>query len=378
MSYEVFVLEGQQISNSVGPTKPRTFIGSLKFGELVDRYQIPHKVHKDSEGYQRNPSRSRVKNLARDLIKGYVDLPTAILLSVRDRDLTPQLDSSGRYILSLPSNGAQPFYVVDGQHRLEALKLAMAEDPEGKWSDFKIHVVIMFGADENSEMDQFHTVNSNAKSISTDLAFDLLKTLAVKDDAFKKYTVEKGMDWKTISQELTEMVSRRKAWKGKIRFANEAKSKTLIKSNAFVSSLRRALEQENFAKYTFKQRADIIDAYWQGIGIVLPPCFASPNDYNIQKTVGVSIVNFILPRVLSYAQDSGSPLTEPETYANILRETLTELTGDNRLGGEAVGAEFWRVGVSGASGVYTNFAGRRVLTAKITGDLAKNMEEQRL
>lgn len=376
MTYEVFVLEGQPLMNTVGVTKPRTFVGSLKFGELVDRYEIPYKDHEEREGYQRKASPTRVRKLAQDLMRGNVDLPTAVLLSVRNQDLMPRLDSSDRYILSLPDNGDSPLYVVDGQHRLEALKQAMTEDPEGDWGEFKVHTVFMFGADENAEMHQFHTVNVNAKSVPTDLAFDLLKTLADKDDDYKTYLVAKGEDWKRTGYKLTEMVAKRRAWRGKIRFPNQDKRKTLIKSNAFVSSLRRVLEQENFAKYTMGQRAEIIDAFWQGIGIVLTPCFERPDDYNIQKTVGVSVINLILPRVLSYAQDSSSPLAEPETYANILQETLSGLSGDNRLGGVAEGAAFWRVGESGASGVYTNYAGRRVLTARLLNDLDQHMSEE--
>ena len=374
--YEVQLLKGQPIENSVRGEQVNTFVGTLKFGELIGRYQIPHRVHARDEGYQRLPSPSRVNRLARDLHKGIVDLPTAILLSVREREPYPQLDSSGRYILKLLPNGAPPFHVVDGQHRLEALKKVMEEDPDGDWFDFLIPAVIFFGADKGVEMDQFHTVNSNAKKISTDLALDLLKTRAKQDDAYRKYLDEVGEGWKVVCQDLTERVAQRNVWRGKIRFPNDDKRLTLINSNSFVTSLRSVIDQANFAKYLPEDRAKIIDAYWTGIGKALPECFEAPDMFNIQKTVGVYVLNSLLPTALAYAQDFGSPVYEPDTYHMIYDETLRGLSGDNQVDGEAEGPDFWKVGAEGASGTYSSGAGQRVLREKIRRDLQENLREQ--
>ena len=74
-----------------------------------------------------------------------------MLLSVRNQELYPRLDPSGRYILSIPDTASEPFFVVDGQHRLEALKKVMNEEADGDWSEFKIPVVIIFGADRGGD-----------------------------------------------------------------------------------------------------------------------------------------------------------------------------------------------------------------------------------
>ena len=67
------------------------------------------------------------------------------------------------------------------------------DEDQGGWSDFKIPAVIIFGADRGVEMDQFHI--ENAKSISTDLALDLLKTRAKKDDC-----TEVWMQWEKVGR----------------------------------------------------------------------------------------------------------------------------------------------------------------------------------
>ena len=60
---------------------------------------------------------------------------------------------------------------------LRRLKNAMEEDPDGGWFDFLIPAVIILRVhDKGVEMDQFHTVNSNAKKhfyrLGTGLAQD--------------------------------------------------------------------------------------------------------------------------------------------------------------------------------------------------------------
>jgi hypothetical protein len=75
---------------------------------------------------------------------------------------------------------APELYVVDGQHRTAALCELVEEDPVA-WSPFSLPFVCMSGASERQEMGQFYVVNSTAKSVRTDLAYDLLKQRAESD-----------------------------------------------------------------------------------------------------------------------------------------------------------------------------------------------------
>lgn len=378
MSYEISLLKGQPIKGSKQAQTLETFVGAVDFGELVERYQIPHRDYVANKGYQRKPSSSRVNSLARDLSKGMVDLPTAVLLSVRSKNLYPRRITKEHYGLAFPDKSQRPFYVIDGQHRLEALKKLINDENQTreKWHRFKIPVVIIFGADEDSEMDQFHTVNSNAKSIATDLALDLLRKRATKDNAFRKYLVEKGQAWKVHAQELTDEVSALEMWKDKIKFPNAPKSKTLVNSNTFVRSLKPCLEQANFRDYSLEEQALIINAYWAGIGKVLPECFFAPNDYNIQGGMGVNVLHYLLPTALFYADRFGGKVDESDTYYRIYEATLQELSGENRNNGEAVGYNFWRVGPEGASGAFSSHPGQRVLRDRIRRMLMANLKDE--
>ena len=378
MTYKIALLRGQPIENPLGDKDMETFVGVIKAGELVRRYKIARRDFARNIGYQRNESTSRVNKLVRDLRNRKVDLPTALLLSVRDEEgLRPEESAPGQYVLSLPSNRAKPFHVVDGQHRLEALRKLIVEEQESTWSDYIIPVVVFFGSDEYMEMGQFHVVNANAKSVGTDLSQDLLTTRARTEPSFRKYLDETGELWKVTTQELTETVSSRGVWAGRIRFPNQPKGKTLITSNSFASSLKHVINQAIFRDGNpLEKQAEIISAYWSGIAMALPECFTSSDDYNIQKTVGVNVLQDLLPSVLTWATRYGSDVTLPETYRGILGPTLQDLTGDNSFGGQSRGADFWKVGAEGSSGAFSGGAGRRVLGQKIKSELEANLREQ--
>jgi len=375
--YEVLVLKGQPIPNPKRGKDMETFVGAIPAGELVNRYRIARRDFARNTGYQRNESKTRVNKLVRDLRNRKVDLPTALLLSVRDEEtVRPKLDSSGRYILSLPANGTKPFHAVDGQHRLAALRKLIVEEQETQWASYQIPVVIFFDSDEDVEMGLFHIVNANAKNVATDLSQDLLTVRSSKDASLLKYLDITGEKWKVTTFELMKEISQRGVWSGRIRFSNEPKGNTLITSNAFASSLKRVIGQDNFSSFLPQERAKIIESYWGGIAMALPACFSSPEDYNIQKTVGVNVLHDLLPSALTWAIRFGSPVSVPETYNGILGLTLQELSGENSQGGISVGSDFWKVGAEGISGGFSGGAGRRLLGQRIKTAMESDLREQ--
>jgi hypothetical protein len=64
----------------------------------------------------------------------------------------------GRLRLSFLRDSASTailFHVVDGQHRVAALKKLMEDDRDGGWDEFLIPFICMVGATEPEEMEQF-------------------------------------------------------------------------------------------------------------------------------------------------------------------------------------------------------------------------------
>ena len=61
--------------------------GYIPAGAIVPQnYKIPYHDSRTKKGYQRPPQDSRINELVADLRKDRVDLPTAILLNLRDQN----------------------------------------------------------------------------------------------------------------------------------------------------------------------------------------------------------------------------------------------------------------------------------------------------
>jgi DGQHR domain-containing protein len=342
-------------------------VGVITAGQLVKRYTVPQRDARNKRGYQRPVSIARVNKLANDLRTGRVDLPTAVLLNVRDSAATIVERMDDGEITMFRPNGHELF-VVDGQHRIEALAKLVDENEE-KWSDYQIPFVCMLGADEIEEMTQFYVVNSTAKSVRTDLALDLLKQRAESDPNLMASLVEKGENWKVEGQTIAEELAKTRLWKDRIRFPGDPSGETTIGSAGVVSSLKQILATPYFGQISTQNRVRILDAYWEGLALVLPDVFRNPPGYGLQKSTGVQIMHSLLISVIELLRSTGQSVVDPDAYAEVLSDALLNLEGDTAEGDVARGPDFWLAGVRGAAGSFSSNAGRRVLLARLRTEL---------
>lgn len=362
-----------------GPTlrdKIMTVVGVMPAEVLVLHHHVPHRNVLQGTGYQRNPGEKRVTQLAHGIERRKVDLPTSVLLNLRDVKEEDVLEKTGAdsYFLRLDPDKASDehrLFVVDGQHRILALQKAL-DDYEANVENIKIPFVCMVGADEMREMEQFHVVNSNAKSVPTDLAFSLMKARAEHDPEFAERIEERGRKWEIDAQSLTErLVTSSNTWKDCIRLPNTPKGETTVPSGSFVRSLKPLLTQSALFQSikSPEKQVQVIDAYWRAIRRVLPEAFESSSNYSIQKGVGVEVLHSIFPYVLELARSSDGSLYQPESYELFLDKALNGIAGLNGEGESVQGADFWRTGRMGAAGIFATAAGRRRLAGYLRTQL---------
>ena len=340
-------------------------VGEIDAGALTSRMIVPRRIHAEGAGYQRPVSKARVRRLAAELKAQRVSLPTAVLLNLRDyeenRNLVRQREQA---CLSVRDD---ELYVVDGQHRLEALK-ELIESDEGKWESFKIPFVCLLGASELEEMRQFHVVNSEAKSVGTDLANALLRERAKTDPEYRNYLVERGEDWRVRAQEITELLKETEPWRGRIRFEGEKKQRSMtIPSSGMVTSLKGLVTTSAayFARVDQESQVRILTAFWSGVLRVLPGAGEEPEVFTLQKMVGATVLHGVLPHVIELIRESGGSVLNPADYEEILRLPLQDLGGQNSRMEDVHGVEFWRSGPGGVAGGLSSNAGRRVLQQRI-------------
>lgn len=359
----VQVVEGQSLNTGI-----RIVTGAIPVSALVRHAVVPYRDSLRKTGYQRRPQMTRINAFASELRRGRTDVPTSILLNMRR--VTSEVITKGQGDVSSIdfSDPELRLYVVDGQHRYLAFEKLLSED-EDRWANYRLQFVLMLGADEDEEMNQFYVVNTTAKSVKTDLALDLLKHRAEKDGMIMHDLEEKGHVWKVDGQSIVdELYSSSSIWKGKIQLANREKSGTIIPAASFVTSLKSLLTSSPFfMKLDQEQRVRIIDAYWIGIRDALrEPFEGNENDYALQKGIGVTAMHEILATVVEIIRSDGKSVFEPDSYRDVMQGVLEDLSGDNTSGANVSGAAFWLTAPKGgAAGSYSSSAGKRVLLAKL-------------
>ena len=373
-SLRIPVVEGSALENGT----IRTLVGSMPLEALVpippsgntaepSRIMIPRNRNNEQDGYQRSLSPKRVNDLKRELRNKAVDIPTAVLLNRRGVTVDEITEKSGDQrwlVLQRVEAQPEPFFVVDGQHRLCALTELAIEDYE-KWHDYCFPFVCMVGATEMQEMRQFYVVNSTAKSVKTDLAYTLLKRQAKHDPQILESLIEQAKDWQVTGQEIVEALACEGPWKGRIRFPGDSKGSTTVTNSAFVTSLKPVITLPiAFRSQTVERQVQILNAYWHGIQRCLSRSFENPQDYALQKGPGVFSLHSVFGHVFEFLRATGSTVTDSKSYEEVMKSPLQELYGDTPSGERVEGLAFWR-SHDGAAALYSSHAGRRVLAARI-------------
>ena len=371
-SAEVVKLDSVMIPVIVGQI-PRTgrdiAVGFIRAGDLIPRAAISHREFEGGTGYQRLPSPARVNLLARNLRRQKVDLPTALLLNLRTYDPAVHIQyQDGAAYLCLTD---ELLWEVDGQHRCQGLKLALEEEPE-RFKDYTVPFVVGLGWPEDYEMEQFYVVNSNAKSVPTTIAFDILAAMGQNIPGLMQDLEENGRAWQVHGHELTkEIAETNPVWRGRIRFSNQPKGITTVASAGFVNSLKPVLASAYFGRLTRGAQAKVLAAYWDAQRTVLPNAFSEPQDYVLQKSLGVQVMHGIFNDVVELVRANGDSVTDSNSFIKVIAQSLVNLSGDTRSGDQVSGDDFWLSGERGAAGAFSSSAGRRVLNARLRSGLPK-------
>lgn len=347
------------------------------------------------EGYQRAPVTARVRKAARYYDEKRGRMPNPLLVNIRKDDMDEErvvivvdADQPGyeRAVLeggNWIGTGRIEFiddlslWIYDGQHRAGGLNQLLSE--QENFEDFPVPISLTLGLDPGEEMREFYEVNTNAASVKTDLAWQLLTKMAEDDPELREMLAAEDKDWITrayaVVDELEKLVG---PWKGRFQEANRRKTRgdgVTIPKPQFARSLKPVLDMPSFKRADAATVATVLNAYWAGIKQVMPEPFEEASDFVLQKGNGAVALHRVLPQVVEVVRSSGGRLGQPEGYAEVMAELPT-------LEGESVdndgqrmirsGADFWRVG-SVASG-FSGDAGRRRLSLLIQSRLPSPAE----
>lgn len=240
------------------------------------------------KGYQRAIDDKHCNKIMAYLKKGFF-LPTAVICASRekfdeDRDL----------------------YIVDGQHRIEALKRLRAEDPEryAAIKDHELPVIVLEEAEEEVEIDTFITINKTSKKVDTSLAFVLKNRINYKRASMDINISKREYLAVELAMKLNDSSE---LWENKILFEGQPKqTPQTISLNAFVVSMRSflyALQQHDIILKDWDNDSELsgcikdlqnaVDLIWQQVRDKWPDLFCSDLEQRriIQGSIGFSSIN---------------------------------------------------------------------------------------
>jgi DGQHR domain-containing protein len=310
----------------------------------------------NKSGYQRMPVPARFRKIAR-YVQGKEGsraiLPQAVVLNHRDADSKLKftaLDDGPLGTLEIKHD--QKLWEVDGQHRLGGLRVAVEENPA--LGQYSVPVVITEGLARLDEAVLFFVVNTNQKRVPTDLAQRLIEQ-QMKDPDLKMHIVAGGKDWIPKGVKVVDAIlaTQGQPWEGKIGIPGTKTEGALTKQVSFVTSLKPLLTSL-YGSVEPEEIAQLVIRYWQAIESVYPEALADPDEYIIQKTVGIFPLHAIAPEIFDMVRTGHGKIT-----VDALKEVFSEL--DKNLGKDFVaGSEFWH-GEEGEAAKYGSQKGFRML-----------------
>jgi len=285
------------------------YVTTMRAEDLLNNYSIDWWKRDDPTGYQRPLKDSRIREIKHYLLKEIGTFPTSVLANVRGelqvRTMKGLGENSELCEISIPEKS---LWVIDGQHRVEGLRAAT--DEEKKFRDYPLIVSLFTLPDIYDEMQQFHIVNSRAKSVPTDLAqqhlFQMLSKIGLPEvmvregerDAYGAYVIP------VVNKLLKENSS---PWKGKIQLADEPRKKPqhVIKQRPLADSIHFIIKERPALMKDLDKLTKLLKDYWNALADIFPTAFADPKNYTIQATTGTYSLHMVFPEIYAECEKTG-------------------------------------------------------------------------
>lgn len=281
-------------------------------------------------GYQRLLNQARARKLADYIVKGQDNqdafLPTSVFLATAE-----YLDfNTSTNTISFDPSVIGSFNVVDGQHRLEGLKIAANRDK--RVLEFAIPVNIAANLPKLHQMCHFLIVNTTQKSVDKaveqQIVTRLTGAMGVEDvPSLPRWilnVVERGEVDKAVR--LVQFLNEEhdSPWRGKIRMANTPVSNVLNQKSFVTLIVRYVLTANNpiLALNDFDKEKRIFLNYWKAISALLD----DGNPSVLYKYNGVHLFcQFSIPFFTKLQENRDF---KSRTMQNLLRDCFDNMEGD--------------------------------------------------
>ena len=257
------------------------FATAMRVGDLLQPgfYSVDTLDPDNSEkGYQRLLNTARAKRLADYILAGQdtkdAFLPTSVFLATDKQLYLNEKDNT----LTIDSTAVGPFSVVDGQHRLEGLKLAAAKDP--RVLDFEVPVNIATNLNPLAQMCHFLIVNTTQKSVDKAVEQQIMARLTTAIEfedvpslpRWIRRIVERGEVDRALKMIEFLNTASDSPWLSRIQMANSPGTGYSIKQDTFARAIIKYVLTANnpiIALKDFDREKRVFLNYWKAIADLL-------------------------------------------------------------------------------------------------------------
>ncbi len=292
------------------------------------------------KGYQRLLNKARAKRLADYIVGGQETndafLPTSVFMATdKNIDFNP---TNNTIQINIDKIGA--FSVVDGQHRVEGLRMAAEKD--SRVLDFEVPVNIAINLPKISQMCHFLIVNTTQKSVEKGveqrIIARLTQALEVEDiPSLPKWiskTIDKGEDKQAL--EYVDFLNNdsESPWLNKIKMANQENADGNLNQQSFVKAIKNYILVANnpISIQPSDKQHKIFLNYWKAItnilGIEEPTVLFKYNGVELFCKFSVPFFNKMI----------NMPDFKVSTMEKLLAQTFENVEGDYAGIGHT---EFW-------------------------------------
>lgn len=306
------------------------YVTSIPAIELVERCAIDRWTPGNARGYQRLPQKNRFKakpgTIVRYLTKDLGCFPTAVLVNVRGNlTYTMEQDLGWSSIGRLEIDDSEKLWLLDGQHRVEALRRAKATN--SKFENYPVVVSILHLPNRFDELMHFYLVNRRQRRVPIDLVNKhLQQMLRERGESWLQEFEGKAGLYRGKAAEIVDMLNNdpRSIWKGRIRQVTEIRrDEHLVRDQKMIKLIADILRTKECARLTNEEAADLLVDYWNSLKRLFPGAFADPRAYTLLGDQGITSLHMLFPAIYGICMEGGI-VTEgrmTEILGNLKTET---------------------------------------------------------
>lgn len=305
------------------------YVTTMRVGDLIARCSIDRWTPENRRGYQRMPDERRLTGRrgspVRYIMRELGCFPTSILVNVRgELRFEAETDMGWCQQGDLTISDRETLWLIDGQHRVEALKRAISRNEE--FEDYPLIVSILRLQNVFDEMVHFYIVNRRQRSVPTDLAYRHMQRMLWERGIEWLYELEgvKGVRL-ALATEVVDYLNEMEnsPWQGRVRRVGDpAREEHILRDGPLIRSIGEILKEKTFEGLPLEELADLLIIYWKAIRKLYPEAFEKPQEYSLLGTPGIFSLHRLFPSI--YARCIRSGVVDEERMMGFLSLLMEE------------------------------------------------------